>query len=90
MRIAAVTRNTKETQIRVAINLDGKGVAKLDSGIPFLDLLPTLQGQDSASLWVHTGDLHPNEKAQLLIAPALADFIRLRLLPETKDQPVAK
>ena len=37
MRTADVTRNTKETQIRVAINLDGKGVARLDSGIPFLD-----------------------------------------------------
>ena len=37
MRTADVTRNTKETQIRVAINLDGKGEAKLDSGIPFLD-----------------------------------------------------
>ncbi len=37
MRTADVTRNTKETQIRVAINLDGKGEARLDSGIPFLD-----------------------------------------------------
>jgi len=37
MRTADVTRNTKETQIRIAINLDGKGEAKLDSGIPFLD-----------------------------------------------------
>lgn len=37
MRTAEVTRNTKETQIRVAINLDGKGESKLDSGIPFLD-----------------------------------------------------
>ena len=37
MRTADVTRNTKETQIRVAINLDGKGESKLDSGIPFLD-----------------------------------------------------
>jgi imidazoleglycerol-phosphate dehydratase len=36
-RTADVTRNTKETQIRIAVNLDGKGVAKLDSGIPFLD-----------------------------------------------------
>ena len=36
-RTAEVIRNTKETEIRVAVNLDGKGVAKLDSGIPFLD-----------------------------------------------------
>ncbi len=37
MRTADVTRNTKETQIRVVVNLDGSGEAKLDSGIPFLD-----------------------------------------------------
>ena len=37
MRTADVTRNTKETQIRVVVNLDGTGDAKLDSGIPFLD-----------------------------------------------------
>jgi imidazoleglycerol-phosphate dehydratase len=37
MRKANVTRNTKETQITVAINLDGTGVAKLNSGVPFLD-----------------------------------------------------
>ncbi len=37
MRKANVTRNTKETQITVSINLDGTGVAKLNSGVPFLD-----------------------------------------------------
>jgi imidazoleglycerol-phosphate dehydratase len=36
-RIAAVTRNTNETQIRVAINLDGTGQQKLNTGVPFLD-----------------------------------------------------
>ena len=37
MRTAEVIRNTKETQIRIAINLDGKGESRLDSGIAFLD-----------------------------------------------------
>jgi len=37
MRTADVTRNTKETQIRVVINLDGTGISVLDSGVPFLD-----------------------------------------------------
>ena len=37
MRTADVTRNTKETQIRVDINLDGTGEATLDAGIPFLN-----------------------------------------------------
>ena len=37
MRKAEIQRDTRETQIRVAIDLDGRGEAKLDSGIPFLD-----------------------------------------------------
>jgi imidazoleglycerol-phosphate dehydratase len=37
MRVAEVRRDTAETQIRVAINLDGTGARKLDSGLPFLD-----------------------------------------------------
>jgi len=36
MRAAEVQRNTKETQIRVRLNLDGTGAAKLVTGIPFL------------------------------------------------------
>src|SRR5687767_7150599 len=37
MRTADVTRNTKETQIRVKLNLDGKGATKLATGLPFLE-----------------------------------------------------
>jgi imidazoleglycerol-phosphate dehydratase len=37
MRTADVTRNTRETQIRVVINLDGRGDSTLDTGLPFLD-----------------------------------------------------
>jgi imidazoleglycerol-phosphate dehydratase len=37
MRTAEIQRNTKETQIFVAVNLDGTGKAELASGIPFLD-----------------------------------------------------
>ena len=36
-RRAVVERNTRETQIRVEVNLDGSGQGRLDSGVPFLD-----------------------------------------------------
>src|SRR5690625_3314890 len=36
-RQATVSRDTLETQITVSVNLDGTGVAELDSGVPFLD-----------------------------------------------------
>ena len=37
MRTAEVRRDTAETQIKVALNLDGTGQRSLDSGLPFLD-----------------------------------------------------
>lgn len=37
MRTAEVKRDTKETQIRVKLNLDGSGAGELDTGVPFLD-----------------------------------------------------
>jgi len=36
-RRASVERNTKETQIKISIDLDGEGVANLNSGVPFLN-----------------------------------------------------
>lgn len=40
-RAAAVTRDTSETQIKLAINLDGAGVAKLSTGLPFFEHMLT-------------------------------------------------
>ena len=37
IRQAEITRTTKETDIRVALNLDGSGISKISSGVPFLD-----------------------------------------------------
>ncbi len=37
MRTATVTRNTLETQITISLNLDGTGVGRFDTGVPFLD-----------------------------------------------------
>ncbi|MFL2840562.1 MAG: imidazoleglycerol-phosphate dehydratase HisB [Pseudohongiellaceae bacterium] len=36
-RIATVERNTNETQIKISVNLDGTGIFKIKSGLPFLE-----------------------------------------------------
>jgi imidazoleglycerol-phosphate dehydratase len=60
MRTAEVQRNTKETQIRVKLNLDGTGVAKLVTGIPFLEhMLDQVARHGMLDLdVVAKGDLH--------------------------------
>ena len=60
MRTAEVTRNTKETQIRVRVDLDGRGVAKFSTGIPFLEhMLDQVARHGMLDLEVDAkGDLH--------------------------------
>ena len=36
-RSARVTRNTKETEITVTVDLDGNGACRLETGLPFLE-----------------------------------------------------
>jgi imidazoleglycerol-phosphate dehydratase len=36
-RVAEVHRKTKETNVRVVLNLDGKGQSQVSTGLPFLD-----------------------------------------------------
>ncbi|HCY61816.1 MAG TPA: imidazoleglycerol-phosphate dehydratase HisB [Oxalobacteraceae bacterium] len=59
-RSAEVTRNTNETQIRVAINLDGTGRQKLNTGVPFLDhMLDQIARHGLIDLEIEAnGDLH--------------------------------
>src|SRR5581483_7657740 len=40
-RTASLARDTAETQIRLQLNLDGGGVARVNTGIPFLDHMLT-------------------------------------------------
>ncbi|HSI59058.1 MAG TPA: imidazoleglycerol-phosphate dehydratase HisB [Ideonella sp.] len=59
-RIAEITRNTKETQIRVRVNLDGTGEAKLATGIGFFDhMLDQVARHGLIDLEIEAvGDLH--------------------------------
>ncbi len=47
--------------------------------MPCLDLLPILKTEAQETLWVSPGDMHPNERAQQLVAPALATFFATSL-----------
>jgi imidazoleglycerol-phosphate dehydratase len=59
-RIAEIQRNTNETQIRVRVNLDGTGVAKLNTGIGFFDhMLDQIARHGLIDLEIEAvGDLH--------------------------------
>jgi imidazoleglycerol-phosphate dehydratase len=59
-RTAEVVRDTNETQIRVAINIDGTGQQKLNTGVPFLDhMLDQIARHGLIDLDISaTGDLH--------------------------------
>ncbi len=60
MRQAEVVRNTKETRIRVRVNLDGTGTANVSTGIPFLEhMLDQLARHGMIDLEIEAkGDLH--------------------------------
>jgi imidazoleglycerol-phosphate dehydratase len=60
MRIAKVNRKTKETSIEAEVNLDGKGVYNIDTGIGFLNhMLEQLSKHSLVDINLNAkGDLH--------------------------------
>ena len=59
-RIADIARHTRETQIRVRVDLDGSGAARFSTGIPFLEhMLDQVARHGLIDLEVEAkGDLH--------------------------------
>ena len=59
-RIAKINRQTKETQIKVSVNLDGSGSYKIETGIGFFDhMLEQLSRHSGIDIDLHAkGDLH--------------------------------
>lgn len=60
MRKATIERNTKETQLKLEFNIDGRGLANVNTGIGFLDhMLTLLAGHGLFDLTVEAdGDLY--------------------------------
>jgi imidazoleglycerol-phosphate dehydratase len=79
MRIAKVNRKTKETSIEAEVNLDGKGIYKIDTGIGFLDhMLEQLSKHSLVDINLKAkGDLHidlhhTTEDSGIVIGEAVA------------------
>jgi len=82
MRKAEIQRDTKETQVFVAVDLDGRGQSQLASGIPFLDhMLDQLARHGGMDLTVRAkGDLdidahHTVEDIGITLGQALAKAV---------------
>ena len=78
MRTAEIERNTKETKIKLALNLDGSGVGEIDTGIGFFNhMLELLKKHALVDLTVKAvGDLdvdyhHTVEDVGLVLGQAL-------------------
>ncbi len=82
MRQVDVTRNTSETQIQIALNLDGTGKAQLQSGVPFLDhMLDQIARHGMIDLAVtakgdtHIDDHHTVEDVGITLGQAIAKAV---------------
>jgi imidazoleglycerol-phosphate dehydratase len=79
MRIAKINRKTKETSIEAEVNLDGKGLYKIDTGIGFLNhMLEQLSKHSLVDINLKAkGDLHidlhhTTEDSGIVVGEAIA------------------
>jgi imidazoleglycerol-phosphate dehydratase len=78
LRTASVSRATQETQVHVSVNVDGQGIANVDTGIPFLDhMLHQISSHGLLDLDIQAqGDIeiddhHTNEDVGITFGQAL-------------------
>ena len=81
-RIASIERATRETQIRLTLNLDGTGSVEARTGVGFLDHMLDHLGTHSlcdltveASGDVHVDDHHSVEDIGICLGEALAEAV---------------
>src|SRR5947209_17530704 len=81
-RRATIDRRTTETQIRLALDLDGSGRAEIRTGVPFLDHMLTLVARHGLMDLVveATGDLavdlhHTVEDVGICLGKAIAQAL---------------
>ena len=82
MREASIERNTKETQIKLSLNLDGTGHSRLETGVGFFDHMLdgfTRHGLFDLNVQVH-GDLevddhHTIEDTGIVLGTAIKEAI---------------
>ena len=82
MRKAAITRNTRETQIFAEVDLDGSGACDISTGIGFLDHMLEQLGRHSlidirlnASGDLHIDAHHTTEDAGIALGQAVAQAL---------------
>jgi imidazoleglycerol-phosphate dehydratase len=82
MRAAEITRNTNETKISVAIDLDGSGRHSIDTAVPFLDhMLEQIARHGLVDLTIqcqgdtHIDDHHTVEDVGITLGQAFAKAV---------------